>query len=67
MMKIRESHVVTFFLYDHNADSFICPKDIFGVFEKQLNSKIEKDVIRIAEFIKKNIGRKEGINEEFKI
>jgi len=47
-MKSRESHVVTFFLYDNNADSFICPKDIFGVFERQMSPKIEKDVLKIA-------------------
>jgi len=66
-MSIRESHVVTFFLYDNNADSFICPKDIFGVFERQLNQRIEKDVLRIAEFVRRSVGRKEGSNEEFKI
>lgn len=61
-MTVRESHVVTFFLFDNNADSFICPKDVFGVFEKQLNNKIEKDVLKIAHFVHKNVGRKEGTN-----
>jgi hypothetical protein len=31
-MKIRESHVVTFFIYDNNADAFLCPRDIFSLF-----------------------------------
>ena len=61
-MTIRESHLVTFFLYDNNADSFICPKDIFGVFQKQMNNRIEKDVLKIAQFVQKNLGRKEGSN-----
>ena len=50
--------MVTFFLYDNNAENFICPRDVFSVFERQLNLKIEKDVLKIAEFVKNNFGKK---------
>lgn len=59
--------MVSFFLYDQDGDRFISPKDVFGVFERQLNLKIEKDVLKIAKFVKENIGKEDEIIEKFKI
>lgn len=40
-MSLRESHLVSFQLYDQNGDGFICPRDVFSVFERQLEPSIE--------------------------
>jgi Ca2+-binding EF-hand superfamily protein len=31
-MQLRETHLVSFFLYDCNGDGYICPRDVFAVF-----------------------------------
>lgn len=31
-MSVRFSHLVSFMLYDHNGDGFICPRDVFAIF-----------------------------------
>jgi Ca2+-binding EF-hand superfamily protein len=31
-MTLRETHLVSFFLYDQNGDNFVCPRDVFTVF-----------------------------------
>ena len=64
---MRQSHVVSFFLYDDDADGFLSPNDVFGVFQKQLNHKIEGDVLKIAKFIKNNINKKDNTKDQFKI
>ena len=66
-MSLRESHLVSFMLYDNNGDGFICPRDVFARFEKQLDPSIELDVLQIGKWISRNAGREEEINEQFKI
>jgi Ca2+-binding EF-hand superfamily protein len=56
-MSLRESHLVSFELYDQNGDGFICPRDVFSVFERQLDPLIEEDVIMIAHFTQLNAER----------
>lgn len=56
-MTLRESHLISFELYDQNGDGFICPRDVFSVFERQLDQSIEEDVLMIAHFTKANSGR----------
>ncbi len=41
-------------LYDRNNDGFICPRDVFSIFEKQLDPSIESDIIAIGQFAKDN-------------
>jgi len=49
-MSIREAQVVSFMLYDRNGDGFLCPRDVFYIFEKQLDPSIQEDILRIAIF-----------------
>lgn len=66
-MSIREAHLVSFMLYDRNGDGFLCPRDVFYIFEKQLDPSIQEDILRIAIFCQQNEGRQEYINEKFKV
>jgi len=56
-MSIRFSHLVSFMLYDNNGDGYICPRDVFAIFEKQLDPQIEKDVLEIGKYTSNNEGR----------
>ena len=66
-MSIREAHLVSFMLYDRNGDGFICPRDVFSIFEKQLDASIQEDILKIGNFTKNNEGREEEINDQFKV
>lgn len=63
---MRQSHLVSFFLYDQNGDGLICPRDVFGVFERWIDKDIEKDVLKIANFTKNNFGREDNQKGKFK-
>lgn len=39
-------------LYDLNDDGFVCQSDVFRLFEGELSSNIEPDLMRIGTFIK---------------
>ena len=54
-------------LYDSNGDGFICPRDVFSVFEKQYDPNIQQDILKISQFVKSNEGRIEEISDDFKI
>jgi Ca2+-binding EF-hand superfamily protein len=56
-MPIREATLVTFMMYDRNGDGFICPRDVFAIFEKQLDPAIQDDILQIGQFAKENEGR----------
>lgn len=59
--------MISFYLYDQNGDGYICPRDVFSVFERQLDQSIEEDIIMIAHFTQLNLGRDEEVNDKFKI
>jgi len=42
-------------LYDCNGDGYICPRDAFTIFSKDLDPRIEADILKIAHFTKNNI------------
>ena len=59
--------MLSFFLFDDNGDGLLCPRDFFSIFERQMSVKIDKDVLRIGEFVRRNIDREGFVNEEYKI
>lgn len=61
-MSLRECHLVGFFLYDDNGDGFLCPRDLFSVFERPMTQKLDKDILKIGQFVKNNIGIVKTVN-----
>ena len=59
--------MVSFFLFDDNGDGFLCPRDLFAIFQRQLSFKIDKDILKIGQFAKASIGKETTVNEEYKI
>lgn len=55
-ISLRECHLVSFFLYDDNGDGFLCPRDLFAIFQRQISPKIDQDILKIGEFIKNHVG-----------
>lgn len=66
-ISLRECQLVGFFLYDDNGDGFLCPRDLFSVFERPMSTRLDQDIIRIGQFVKSNIGTQKTNNEEYKI
>ena len=47
-MILREANLIAFMMYDRNGDGFICPRDVFFIFERQLDPTIQEDIIKIS-------------------